>query len=82
MLEIAAKGQMAWQKKHEYGKRAHGGLAIQRYKRTFGNQLHSRSFNNQKMEIMIACGVLNRFTTMGMPQSLSLRLRSIKRPEA
>ena len=69
MIEIAAKGQMAWQKKHEYGKCAHGELAMQRYKRTFGNQLHSRSFNNQKMEMMIACGVLNSFTEMGMPQS-------------
>jgi hypothetical protein len=66
MLEIAEKGQMAGQKKYEYGKRTHGELAIQRYKRTFGNQIHSRSFNNQKMEVIITCGVL---TAMGMPQS-------------
>ena len=69
MLEIAAKGQMAWQENHHYGKRALAELAMQRYKRTFGNQLHAREFSNQKMEMMLACGVLNRFTSFGMPQS-------------
>ena len=57
MLEIAAKGQMAWQENHHYGKRALAELAMQRYKRTFGNQLHAREFSNQKMEMMLA---LNR----------------------
>lgn len=36
-LEIAVKDQMAWQKKHGYGQRAHEELAMQRYKRTFVN---------------------------------------------
>ena len=35
----------------------------------FGNQLHAREFANQKMETMIACGVQNRFTGLGMPKS-------------
>ncbi|MBU2710779.1 hypothetical protein [Zooshikella harenae] len=42
---------------------------MQRYKRTFGNQLHAREMSNQEIEVMIACGVLNRFTALGMPQS-------------
>ena len=42
---------------------------MQRYKRTFGNQLHVRELANQKMEMMIACGVLNRFTELGMSKS-------------
>ncbi|CAH8182334.1 transposase [Vibrio aestuarianus] len=69
MLEIAAKGQMGWQVAHHYGKRALAELAMQRYKRTFGNRLHARALSNQKMEMMIACGVLNRFTSLGMPKS-------------
>ncbi|WP_340138606.1 IS5 family transposase [Vibrio vulnificus] len=69
MLEIAAKGQMEWQATYQYGKRALAELGMQRYKRTFGNQLHARTLSNQKMEMMIACGVLNRFTSFGMPQS-------------
>jgi transposase len=69
MIEIAAKGQIAWQRSHEYGKRNVSEMAMQRYKRTFGNRLHTRELANQKMETMIACGVLNRFTGFGMPQS-------------
>jgi hypothetical protein len=69
MLEIAARGQMAWQANHHYGKRSVSELAMQRYKRTFGNRLHARKLSNQKMETMIACGVLNRFTAIGMPRS-------------
>lgn len=69
MLEIAAKGKMGWQAAHHYGKRALAELAMQRYKRTFGNRLHARELPNQKMEMMLACGVLNRFTSLGMPQS-------------
>ena len=69
MLEIAAKGQMGWQAAHHYGKRALAELAMQRYKRTFGNRLHARELPNQKMEMMLSCGVLNRFTSLGMPQS-------------
>lgn len=69
MLEISEKGQAAWQTNHHYGKRAIAELAMQRFKRTFGNQLHARKMSNQKQEMMIACGVLNRFTGLGMPQS-------------
>ena len=69
MIEIAAKGKIAWQRSHEYGKRNVSEMAMQRYKRTFGNRLHARNMDNQKMEIMIACGALNCFTGFGMPQS-------------
>ncbi len=69
MLEISAKGQMAWQANHHYGKRSVSELAMQRYKRAFGNQLHARKLSSQKMETIIACGVLNRFTSIGMPKS-------------
>ncbi len=56
-------------------------IAMQRYKRTFGNQLHAREFANQEMEVMIACGVLNRLTAMGMPQSYRCTGNLSKRPE-
>ncbi|RDH41318.1 IS5 family transposase [Zooshikella ganghwensis] len=69
MIEIAAKGQQTWQQHHQYGKRSGSETAMQRYKRTFGNQLHAREMSNQEIEVMIACGVLNRFTSLGMPQS-------------
>ena len=67
--EIALSGVLAWQKNHQYGKRNVSEIAIQRYKRTFGNRLHAREFERQEQEMMIACGVLNQFTGFGMPQS-------------
>ena len=68
-IEIAAKEQIAWQQSHQYGKRNVSEVAMQRYKRTFGNQLHARELANQQMETMISCGILNRFTGLGMPKS-------------
>ena len=67
--EIAGTNQLSWQEKHHYGKRNTSELAMQRYKRIFGNKLHAREFERQEQEIIIACGVLNLFTGFGMPQS-------------
>lgn len=67
--ERSAKGKHAWQKKHRYGKRNVSETGMQRYKRTFGNQLHARKMSNQQQEVMVGCSVLNRFTALGMPQS-------------
>ena len=44
-------------------------LAIQRYKRILGNNLQSREMDRQKVEAMIGCGVLNKMTSIGMPES-------------
>ncbi|WP_227739155.1 hypothetical protein [Vibrio azureus] len=42
---------------------------MQRYKAIIGPKLHSRDFNNQQQEMMLAASVLNRFTQLGMPES-------------
>jgi hypothetical protein len=69
IIDIAFKGQMAWQREQNYGRRNYSELAIQRYKRILGNQMQSREFQNQKQEAMIGCGVLNKMTSLGMPAS-------------
>jgi len=69
MLEKTAKGTISWQKNHDYGKRNHSEMAMQRYKKIIGPKMHARKMENQTQEMMIACGVLNRFTGLGMPQS-------------
>ena len=33
------------------------------------NQLHAREFSRQKVEAMIGSGILNKMTSLGMPQS-------------
>ena len=67
--EIAEQGRMQWQKTRNYGRRNYSELAIQRYKKILGNILHARKLENQKIETMLGCGVLNKMTSLGMPQS-------------
>jgi hypothetical protein len=69
ILEIMLFGRMMWQHLRKYGKRNYSELAIQRYKRIFGNTLQAREFVRQKQESIIGCGVLNKMTSLGMPAS-------------
>lgn len=69
ILEIEENGRMAWQRQNNYGQRNYSELAIQRYKRIIGKSMHSRDFFRQKQEAMIGCGVINKMTSLGMPQS-------------
>ena len=67
--EIKAHGRMQWQKKHEYGRRNLSELAVQRYQRILGDSMHARVMGRQKNEAMIGCGVINKMTALGMPDS-------------
>ena len=60
---------MQWQKNRQYGRRNFSELGVQRYQRTFGDAMHARDFSNQQQEAKIASGVLNKMTSLGMPQS-------------
>jgi hypothetical protein len=37
--------------------------------REYGNRLHSQEFSRQQNEAMIGCGILNKMTILGMPES-------------
>jgi hypothetical protein len=67
--EIKTFGRMGWQRARNYGQRNVSELSIQRYKKILGNKLHAREMSRQKTEAMIGCGVLNKMTSLGMPQS-------------
>ena len=69
ILYIKLYGHMQWQRKRNYGQRNYSELAIQRYKRILGNTVQSRELSRQKQEAMIGCGILNKMTSLGMPQS-------------
>jgi hypothetical protein len=60
---------MAWQKERRYGQRNISELGIQRYKRILGRAMHARKFERQQQELMIGCGILNKMTHLGMPES-------------
>jgi transposase len=67
--QINNLGRIPWQKLNNYGKRNKSETAIKRYKVIIGNKLHSRLLENQKAEAIIACGILNKMTSLRMPIS-------------
>lgn len=67
--EIKKHGRMQWQNSREYGRRNYSELGVQRYKKIFGNSLHARDIKRQKQEAKLACGALNKMTSLGMPRS-------------
>ena len=69
IIEIAARGRMVWQKRRQYGRRNLSELGVQRYQRILGHAMHARVIVNQKQEVMIGCGVINKMTSLGMPAS-------------
>jgi len=70
--EIEQHGRIAWQKKTGYGLRNHVELAMQRYKRIFGNTLKARALPQQKAEAWISASALNRMTGLGIPVSVKI----------
>lgn len=67
--QIAEMGRMGWQAATGYGKRALVETAFFRYKTLIGRSLRARTLSAQKAEARIACAVLNRMTSLGMPLS-------------
>jgi hypothetical protein len=65
-------GRMAWQKQVGYFLRNYAELAVQRFKRIFGNTLKARALPPQKTEARIAASALNRMTQLGMPISIKI----------
>ena len=43
-----------------------------RFKVIFGNTCSRRTFDNQAVELLLACAALNRMTHLGMPDSYAL----------
>jgi hypothetical protein len=62
---IADDGRLGWQT--GYNLKARIALAIQRFKRIFGNVLKAKILSRQQTETRIAATALNRMTALGMP---------------
>ena len=67
--EVRANGRMGWQRNRQYGRRNLSELAVQRFQRILGDSMHARDMGRQKNEAMIGCGVINKMTALGMPES-------------
>lgn len=62
-------GRDEWKKEVKYHKRSLVENAFFRFKTVFGGKLKSILIENQKIETLIGCNILNRFVEIGMPIS-------------
>lgn len=70
--DIAEKGRITWQRETGYNLRSYVELAMQSYKRIFGNAMKARALPRQKTEAWISASALNRMTNLGMPVSVKI----------
>jgi hypothetical protein len=69
---IAQQRRLAWQRITGYNLRNYAELAMQRYKRIFGNTMKARALPQQKTEAWISVSALNRMSNLGMPVSVKV----------
>ena len=69
---IEQQGRLAWQKITGYNLRNYAELAMQRYKRIFGNTMKARVLPQQKTEAWISASAFDRMTHLGMPVSVKV----------
>src|SRR5215213_8158341 len=73
LRSIQQHGRIGWQRRCGYGRRSLVETAMYRYKTIIGRRLHARPLPNQRTEAKIACNVLNRMTSLGMPISVLIK---------
>ncbi len=66
---IDAGGRRRWEHESGYTRRSLVETAMSRYKAIIGDSMRSRTVASQKIEVVLACAVLNRMTRLGMPDS-------------
>jgi hypothetical protein len=66
---IQESDHFKWKRTSGYYKQSHAENTIARYKTIFGGGLHAKRKDSQEKEIKIACGLLNRMTSLGSPDS-------------
>ena len=62
-------GRVKWKKQNGYHRRSLAETTMFRFKQIFGDTLHAILFESQAVEAFIKCNVLNKITSLGMPQS-------------
>ena len=66
---IRELGRREWHKRSGYSKRAMAENAVYRYKTIIGPGMRSRTLEGQRVEVQLACRILNTMTRLGMPDS-------------
>ena len=66
-------GRGEWYAASGYSRRSVVENAMFRYKTVFGRAMRSRSLGCQRLEVSLACKILNTMTGLGMPDSARVR---------
>lgn len=66
---IRKRGRRAWKKESGYHERSLVETAFSRLKRLFGSGVRARTLEAQHCELMLRCAVMNRWSSLGMPDS-------------
>ena len=72
LRRIRKVGRKKWKQEVGYHRRSLAESAIYRIKTILGDRLSARGFEAQACEAFIRCGVLNRMTQLGMPDSYAV----------
>ena len=62
-------GRQEWYASSGYNRRSLVENAVFRYKSILGQHMRSRSLSGQRVEVRLACKILNTMTRLGMPDS-------------
>ena len=65
-------GRKEWYTSSGYSRRSLVENAVFRYKSLLGQRMRSRSLENQRVEVRLACKILNTMTSLGMPDSVKV----------
>ena len=69
---IGRDGRRQWKKAAGYHQQARAENTFSRFKRIFGPKLRARHEDAQTLEATVACNVLNRMSSLGMPDSVAV----------
>ena len=72
VLRVQAVGRRRWKKESGYHRQAKVENAFFRYKRLLGGRLSARQPDAQRVEVRLACNILNRMIELGAAQSYSI----------
>lgn len=68
--EIRRRGRKKWKETSGYHRRSLAETAMYRLKKSLGDTLKNRELKNQRTESRLRCKILNRFTHIGLPDSV------------
>ncbi len=69
ILFVKQYGKYRWQDYSDYNYRELVETTMFRYKQLIGDKMYSKLISSQKIESRIACNVLNKMCSLGMPKS-------------